>query len=81
MQGEKFDGDGTYVRKYVPELETVPTALIHKPWTMSKAEQQQYGVALGRTYPHPIVDHGQEREITFHLYKHPGAGHRRLDPR
>jgi len=80
-QGEKFDGDGSYVRKYVPELATLPDALIHKPWTMSTAEQQQYGVAPGKTYPRPIVDHAQEREITLHLYKHPGEGHRRLNHR
>jgi deoxyribodipyrimidine photo-lyase len=78
VQGEKFDAGGTYVRTYVPELHALPNALIHKPWTMTGAEQAQYGVWLGKTYPRPMVNHAHEREVTLHLYKHPGTGHRQL---
>lgn len=62
LQGEKFDGDGTYVRRWVPELSRLPDALIHKPWDATPLELADAGVTLGKTYPHPIVDHAQARQ-------------------
>jgi deoxyribodipyrimidine photo-lyase len=55
-QGEKFDPDGTYVRRYVPELARLPTRFIQSPWTAPAESLQAAGIVLGRTYPHPIVD-------------------------
>ena len=61
-QGEKFDPEGTYVRRWVPELARLRGPGIHAPWTLSPMELRAAGVTLGRTYPAPIVDHGQARE-------------------
>jgi len=62
LQGEKFDPDGDYVRRFVPELADCPSAFIHKPWLAQKAELQKAGIRLGETYPTPIVDHAEARE-------------------
>lgn len=61
LQGEKFDPDGTYVRRWVPELSRLPAAIIHKPWTAKPQQLAAAGVQLGKTYPHPIVDHDKAR--------------------
>lgn len=55
-QGERFDPDGEYVKKWVPEVSRLPKKHIHSPWTASAEELQQAGIVLGETYPHPIVD-------------------------
>jgi deoxyribodipyrimidine photo-lyase len=60
-QGAKFDPDGAYVRKWIPELAKVPTKYIHSPWLASKDELLQAGVELGKDYPLPIVDHAFAR--------------------
>lgn len=61
-QGEKFDPNGVYVRKFVPELKNMPNDFIHKPWEASPLILKAAGVTLGTTYPHPIVDHASARE-------------------
>jgi deoxyribodipyrimidine photo-lyase len=61
LQGEKFDPDGDYVKKWVPELGKLPAAVIHKPWELSPLEQASLGVRLGRDYPEPLVDHATAR--------------------
>jgi deoxyribodipyrimidine photo-lyase len=61
-QGQKFDADGAYVRKYVPELRELPREYIHAPWTAPPLVLAAAGVRLGDTYPAPIVDHATARE-------------------
>ena len=51
-QGEKFDPDGDYVRRFVPELRAIPGKAVHRPWDLPGAAPQ---------YPEPIVDHAAER--------------------
>jgi deoxyribodipyrimidine photo-lyase len=65
LQGEKFDPDGVYVRRWVPELKQLPDKLIHQPWTATPLELASAGIELGKTYPQPIVDHkiGRERAL------------------
>ncbi|MCG8443086.1 MAG: FAD-binding domain-containing protein, partial [Caulobacterales bacterium] len=61
LQGRKFDPDGAYVRRYVPELAGLADAVIHAPWEADAATLGRAGVVLGETYPSPIVDHGRAR--------------------
>jgi deoxyribodipyrimidine photo-lyase len=61
-QGERFDPDGAYVRRFVPELARLPNDVIHAPWLASPALLAECGVLLGRTYPRPIVDHAEARD-------------------
>jgi deoxyribodipyrimidine photo-lyase len=65
LQGEKFDSDGVYVRRWVPELKQLPDSLIHHPWTATPLELASAGIELGKTYPRPIIDHkiGRERAL------------------
>lgn len=60
-QGERFDPEGAYVRRWVPELARVPSKYVHAPWTAPDAVLREAGVALGRDYPRPIVDHATAR--------------------
>ncbi len=69
LQGKKFDPQGIYIRRYIPELAHVPDAYIHTPWKMSKAEQDAVRCRLGKEYPFPVVDHEKERRITLDLYQ------------
>ncbi|MBE9603309.1 deoxyribodipyrimidine photo-lyase [Acetobacteraceae bacterium H6797] len=61
LQGEKFDPDGDYVRRWVPELAKVPAKWIHKPWEAPDIVLAQAGLRLGRDYPLPVVDHAKGR--------------------
>ncbi|NBU13019.1 MAG: deoxyribodipyrimidine photo-lyase [Alphaproteobacteria bacterium] len=69
LQGEKFDPDGVYVRRYVPELAKLPARSIHAPWTAKPIELELAGVVLGKTYPKPIVDHEAARARALAAYK------------
>jgi deoxyribodipyrimidine photo-lyase len=71
LQSQKFDPEGAYVRRWVPELARVPDAYIHTPWAMPLSVQQQAGCVIGRHYPAPIVDHAWARERA--LVAHAGA--------
>ena len=67
-QQRKFDPDGAYVRRWVPELRDVPDKKLPEPWTMDADEQAAAGCVIGRDYPAPIVDHAHEREVAKQRY-------------
>jgi deoxyribodipyrimidine photo-lyase len=69
LQQGKFDPEGRYVRRFVPELSDVPLDKLAEPWTMSEDEQEQAGCVIGRDYPAPIVDHATERRVTIERYR------------
>ena len=67
-QGVKFDPDGVYVRRWVPELRQVPGEFVHEPWTLPKSEQVRSRCVIGVDYPLPLVDHAFARERTLAAY-------------
>lgn len=69
LQGEKFDVDGAYVKRWVPELSQLPSKYIHQPWGASKEILNDAGVVLGESYPKPIVDLKQTRDEALAAYE------------
>jgi deoxyribodipyrimidine photo-lyase len=68
-QSEKFDPEGRFIRRYVPELAAVPLRWLHAPWRMPAAGQAACGVTIGRDYPAPLVDHAAARQRTLARYE------------
>ena len=71
-QQQRFDGDGDYIYRWVPELRQVPAAKLIEPWKISDEEQIEYSCLIGQDYPAPIVDHRNEREETIRRFKEVG---------
>ena len=69
LQQRKFDPDGSYVRRYVPELAAVPDDHLAEPWNMTDEVQAECGCRIGHDYPEPIVDHRQAREEALARYR------------
>ena len=69
LQGEKFDKDGLYVKKWVPELKNVPNKFIHKPWEMETKYQEAIKTIIGKDYPLPIVIHEKAREAALDAFQ------------
>ncbi|WP_414462163.1 cryptochrome/photolyase family protein [Hyphomicrobium sp. DY-1] len=76
LQGEKFDPDGDYVRRWVPELQRLPSADIHKPWAADATTLKRAGVVIGKNYPFPIVDHKEARARALTAYDRVKSGKR-----
>jgi len=68
-QSKRFDTQGKFIRKYVPELKNVTDKFIHAPWLLPPLEQQARECVMGRDYPLPIVDHATQRDRALALYK------------
>lgn len=66
LQGEKFDPDGAYTRRWVPELKELPTKWLFQPWEAPERVLEEAGVVLGETYPEPLIDPkaGRERALS-----------------
>ena len=69
LQSKKFDADGAYVKKWVPELAELPAKYIHSPSTAPHSILEKAGVQLGSTYPVPIVDHQAARACALERYQ------------
>jgi deoxyribodipyrimidine photo-lyase len=67
-QSEKFDPQGKFIRRYLPQLAGLPDTALHAPWTARELELLAAGVTLGGNYPHPVVDHAEARERTLQRY-------------
>ena len=66
---ERYDPDGSYVRRHVPELREVPDRYLREPWTMPPEVQELAACVIGRDYPAPIVDHAQARREALERYR------------
>lgn len=76
-QSQRFDPDGSFIRRYVPELARVPGRFIHFPAAMRPVDAEACGLRLGRDYPLPVVDHARARTRTlmrFEAVKEAPAG-------
>jgi deoxyribodipyrimidine photo-lyase len=67
-QSRKFDPHARFIRRYLPQLASLGDDLIHAPWEAGPIDLAAAGVALGRDYPLPIVDHAAAREKTLARY-------------
>jgi deoxyribodipyrimidine photo-lyase len=74
LQGRRFDPDGDYVRRWVPELRGVAGAAVHEPWRLDAGAQAAAGVRVGTDYPAPIVEHAAARERALAVYGATKAG-------
>lgn len=68
LQSRKFDPEGAYIRRFVPELSGVSNEKIHEPWTMTEEEQKASGCRIGSAYPAPILDHAREKAVALELF-------------
>lgn len=67
-QSEKFDENGDYIRKWVPEVQALPHEWLHKPWEAPEDVLRQAGITLGVTYPYPLVEHAKARVQALAAY-------------
>jgi deoxyribodipyrimidine photo-lyase len=69
LQSKKFDPEGQYIRRWVPELSILPDKLIHTPWEMNQDQQRQFNIEIGVDYPQPIIEHSFARQRALDVYK------------
>ena len=67
-QSERFDAEGKFIKRYLPELSKLDGKTIHAPWLASAMQLQLAGVTLGKNYPHPLVAHDEARKKTLERY-------------
>jgi deoxyribodipyrimidine photo-lyase len=67
-QSERFDAEGNFIKRYLPELSKLDGKTIHAPWLAAAMELQMAGVTLGKNYPHPLVAHDEARKKTLARY-------------
>jgi deoxyribodipyrimidine photo-lyase len=73
LQGARYDPDGDYVKRWVPELSGLPRKWIHRPWEAPGPILESAGVRPGATYPAPIVDHAVQRDLALEMFSAVGG--------
>jgi len=68
LQSRKFDPEGRYIRRWVPELAALPDKFLHAPWEAPGAVLRDAGLQLGVDYPAPVIDHGAARRRALDAY-------------
>jgi len=74
-QSEKFDGEGKFIKRYLPQLAQLGSKEIHAPWTVPRMLLADKGVRLGDNYPEPLVMHDEARKRTLERYAVVKAGY------
>ena len=69
VQGQKFDTDGEYIRRYIPEISLLPNKYLSNPWDAPESILKEAKVILGETYPEPIIDLKVSREEALDAFK------------
>lgn len=77
--GKKTDPDGSYIKKWIPQLRNIPQKYIYEPWTAPLDVQQRANCIIGRDYPSPIVDHSEASKLNMSKMKEAYALHSGLD--
>jgi deoxyribodipyrimidine photo-lyase len=67
-QSQRFDAEGRFIRRYLPQLAALPDDVLHAPWLARPVDLAAAGVQLGKDYPLPIVDHAEARAKTLLRY-------------
>ncbi len=68
LQGTRFDPEGDYVRRWVPELAELPARYVHRPWDAPATVLEDAGVRLGESYPPQLIDHAEARRRALAAY-------------
>ena len=68
-QSEKFDKDGSFIKKYIPQLASLSAKEIHQPCVCFEKNRDAFPIKLGIDYPFPIVDHKEQRDMALSMYK------------
>ncbi|MDU0153359.1 cryptochrome/photolyase family protein [Bacillus cabrialesii] len=68
-QSKKFDPDGLFIRRYIPELQHVPDEFLHEPWKMPIQIEESSSCIIGEDYPKPLIDHQVQRRLAIETYE------------
>ncbi|MDO8224847.1 cryptochrome/photolyase family protein [Bacillus cabrialesii] len=68
-QSKKFDPDGLFIRRYIPELQHVPDEFLHEPWKMPIQIEESSSCTIGEDYPKPLIDHQVQRRLAIETYE------------
>jgi deoxyribodipyrimidine photo-lyase len=67
-QSRRFDAEGKFILRYLPQLAGLPVEALHAPWTATPVDLAAAGIELGKDYPLPVVEHEKARELTLARY-------------